>query len=158
MTMTSQFADMTSSSIIIFLILTLPCFSCQVWLQVQVSFPYHYRLSFPNIWRLGDWRRLRVLNLARMFLIESYRMLQNAKVTAFTASNLSKKFICRWMMHHYCYFAQNLVVNYHLVLSYPQQRRIGINVDYWYVIIIAIHKMLLLTFSRTELWIICISY
>ena len=36
----------------------------------------------------GDWVELRQQNLARMFLIKCYWMLQNARVTAFTVSEL----------------------------------------------------------------------
>ena len=35
-----------------------------------------------------DWGKLEIPNLARMSLIQCYRMLQNAKVTAFTVSEL----------------------------------------------------------------------
>ena len=74
MAMTLQFADTTSS-----IFLTLPCFFCQVYLLVQVSYQYHYWFwvmliflyngltrnpkirnillwVFPNIWRLGRVR------------------------------------------------------------------------------------------------------
>ena len=36
----------------------------------------------------GDWGKLEIPNLARMSLIQCYWMLQNAKVTAFTVSEL----------------------------------------------------------------------
>ena len=62
------------------------------------------------------------------------------------------------MVHHSCTIAQNLVVNYHLVVSYLHQYHIGIKVDYWYVIIIEIHIMLLFGFFRAKLWIVFISY
>ena len=55
----------------------------------------------------------------------------------------ARNFICRWMVRQSCSIVQNLVVNHHLVVSYPQQCHIGIHIDYWDVIIIAIHIMLL---------------
>ena len=50
--------------------------------------------------------------------------------------------------------ALNLVVNYHLVVSYLQQWHIWINVSHWCVIVTAIHITLLFASSRAELWII----
>ena len=50
-TMTSQFADMTLSSIF----LTLPCFSCQVQLLVQVSCHYH-----DWLWSYDNFRLKRI--------------------------------------------------------------------------------------------------
>ena len=38
-----------------------------------------------------DWGKLGVPNLARMFLMKCYGMLQNARVTAFTVSELLKE-------------------------------------------------------------------
>ena len=52
-------------------------------------------------------------------------------------------FICRWMMHQSCSIFQYLVVNYHLVVSYPQQCHIRINENKWYVVITAINTILL---------------
>ena len=46
---------------------------------------------------------------------------------------------------------------YHLVVSYPQQCHIGINVNHWCDTIIKIHIMLLFRFSRAELWMIFIN-
>ena len=54
------------------------------------------------------------------------------------------------MVLQYCSIVQNLV-NYHLVVSCLQMCHIGINVDYWCVIIIAVQIILLFAFSRTEL-------
>ena len=48
-------------------------------------------------------------------------------------------------------FSLKHFVNYHLVVSYPQQRYIGININHWYIIIIAIYIMLLFAFSHAEL-------
>ena len=39
----------------------------------------------------GDWGKLGIPNLAQMFLIKSYWMLQNATATNFTVSELLKK-------------------------------------------------------------------
>ena len=39
----------------------------------------------------GDWGKLGIQNLARMFLIKCYWMLQNARVTAFTISELLRE-------------------------------------------------------------------
>ena len=50
-----------------------------------------------------------------------------------------------------CSVVQKIVVNHHLVVFYPQQFHIGINVDHWYLIIIVIHIMLLFAFSCAEL-------
>ena len=55
-------------------------------------------------------------------------------------------FICRRIVRQSCSIVENLVVNYHLVVSYAQQGHIGINSNHWYVIIIPIHIMLFLHF------------
>ena len=39
----------------------------------------------------GDWGKLGIPNLAQMFLIKCYWMLQNATATNFTVSELLKK-------------------------------------------------------------------
>ena len=44
----------------------------------------------------GDRGELGIPNLARMPLMKCYRMLQNARVTAFTASELLKENQQRW--------------------------------------------------------------
>ena len=67
-------------------------------------------------------------------------------------------FICRLIVRQSCSIVQNPVVNYHLVVSYPQQFHIGIKVSHWCAIIIVIYKTLLFAFSRAEHWIIFISY
>ena len=111
MTMTSQFVNMTSSSIY----LTLFCFYCQFYLLVQVSCQYHHWFwsydnfflykglnrnpkignthiwvlpNIPNIWRLG---KIRIPNFARIDLMNCYWMLQNARVAAFTVSDLLRE-------------------------------------------------------------------
>ena len=47
-------------------------------------------------------------------------------------------FICRWIVGQSCFIAEILIVNYYLVVSYPQQCLTGINVNHQCVIIIAI--------------------
>ena len=39
----------------------------------------------------GDWGNLGIPNLARVFLIRYYWILQNAKITAFTVSDLFRE-------------------------------------------------------------------
>ena len=78
MTVTSQFADMTSSSILLMLF----CFSCQVQLLVQISCQYHHCFFYTGLlgskseipssefWPIsGDWDELGIPNLARISLI-----------------------------------------------------------------------------------------
>ena len=57
-------------------------------------------------------------------------------------------FICRWMVHQSSSIVQNLVVSYHLVVSYPQQCRNGINVSQ---INVSIHITLFFAVSPAEL-------
>ena len=47
----------------------------------------------PSVFFLisGDWGELGIPNFARIPLIKSYQLLQNAKVTAFTVSELLRK-------------------------------------------------------------------
>ena len=61
----------------------------------------------------------------------------------------TRYFTCRRMMHQSCSIVQNLVVNYHLVISYPQQCHIRININHRYVIIIASHVTFCIFSSRT---------
>ena len=68
------------------------------------------------------------------------------------SSHPTRYFTCTCVVHQTCY-----VANDHLI-SYPQQCHIGINVNHWYIIMIAIHLKSLFVFSRAELWIIFISY
>ena len=60
-------------------------------------------------------------------------------------------FKCRWMVRQYCSIFQNVVVNYHLVVSYPQQCHIGIDLKHCCVVVIAMHIVLLFGFVREEL-------
>ena len=43
----------------------------------------------------------------------------------------SKYFLSRWMVCQPCSIVQNLVVNYHLVVSYSHQCHTGINVSHY---------------------------
>ena len=94
MTMASQFVDMTLSSIF----LTLLCVSLFKFRYMSIihviSLPvfglweFLFLKDWPEIWILeippsefcpvsGDWGKLGIPNLARLFLIKSYGMLQN---------------------------------------------------------------------------------
>ena len=108
MTMTSQFADMTSSSnffeVVLFLLSSLvtgPSFMSisslllQLW---QFSFirdcPEIRKLEIPSSESCpisGDWDELGIPNVARMSLMKCYWMLQNARVTAVTVSELLRE-------------------------------------------------------------------
>ena len=44
-----------------------------------------------GIWKSGDWAKLGIPNLAQIFLIKHYRMLQNASIKAFTFSELLRE-------------------------------------------------------------------
>ena len=104
MTMMSQFGDMKSSSKfywrVLFLLSSLvtalnfmrksasvlelwQCF-LRNWPEIRKSeiAPSEFCPIF------GDWDKLRIPNLARMFLMKCYYMLQNVRVPAFTVSEL----------------------------------------------------------------------
>ena len=49
----------------------------------------------------------------------------------------TRYYMWRCMVRQYWFYCPNLVVNYPVVISYPQQCHIGLNVSYWYIIIIA---------------------
>ena len=105
MTMTSQFSDMTSSSIffevVLFLLSSLvtgPSFMSISSLVLEL-WQFSFIRDWPEIRKLeiapsefssvsADWVELTVPNLARMSLIKCYWMLQNARVTAFAVSEL----------------------------------------------------------------------
>ena len=101
--MTLQFADMM-----------LPSFSCKVLLLVKLyyymSIPlmvlewwqFSFIRDWPEIWKTEipsskffaiseDWGKLGIPNLAWMHLMKRYWMLQNARVTAFTVSELLRE-------------------------------------------------------------------
>ena len=98
MTMTSQFSDMTSTSkVALFLLSSLvtgPSFMSISSLVLEL-WQFSFIRDWPEIRKSeippsefcpisGDWGELWIPNLARMFLIACYWMLQNSRVTAFT--------------------------------------------------------------------------
>ena len=108
MTMTSQFSDMTSWSnfydIVLFLLSSLgtaPSFMSISWLVLELWQSSFIR-DWPEIQKSqirpsefspisGDWGELWIPNLARVFLIECYWMLQSARVTASTVFELLRE-------------------------------------------------------------------
>ena len=105
MTMTSQFADITSSSnfleAVSFLLSNLVIVSSFMSMSSLVLelWQFSFIRDCPDIWKLEislsqfcpifrDWSELEILNLARMLLMKRYWMLQNTMVTAFTVSEL----------------------------------------------------------------------
>ena len=108
MTMTSQFSYMTSTSnffdVVLFLLPSLvtgPSFMStsslvlELW---QVSFIRDWpeiqksEISLSEFCSISeDWRELWIPNLARMFLMECYWILQNSRVTAFTIFELLRQ-------------------------------------------------------------------
>ena len=108
MAMTSQFSDMTSSSIffdvVLFLLSSLvtgPSFMSISSLVLEL-WQFSFIRDWPEIWKSeippsefcpisGDWGKLEIPNLARMFLMKCYWMLKNARVTAFTVSELLRE-------------------------------------------------------------------
>ena len=108
MTMTSQFADITSSlnffDVVFFLfssLVTGPGF-LSISSLVPELWQFSFIMDWPDIWKSeirpsvfctipGDWGELEIPNSARMSLIKCYWMLRNASVTAFTASELLRK-------------------------------------------------------------------
>ena len=105
MTMTSQFSNMTSTSnffdVVLFLLSSLvtgPSFMSISSLVLEL-WQFSFIRDWPEIRKSeippsefcpisGDWGKLWIPNLARMFLIECYWMLQNSRVTAFTVFEL----------------------------------------------------------------------
>ena len=104
-TMTSQFADMTPSSNFVALLLstlvTGPSFMSTSWLVLEL-----WLFSFMKNWLeirkskiplsefcpvSGGWGELKIQNLARMPQIKCYWMLQNARITVFTVSELLRE-------------------------------------------------------------------
>ena len=106
--MTSQFSDMTSTSIffdvVLFLLSSLvtgPSFM-SISLLVLELWQFSFIRDWPEIRKSeippsefcpisGDWGELWIPNLARMSLIECYWMLQNSRVTAFTVLELLRE-------------------------------------------------------------------
>ena len=102
--MTSQFVDMTSSSIyfdVLFLLsglVTGPSFMSILSLVLEL-WQFSFIGDWPEIQKSeipqsefcpisGDWSELGIPNLARMSLLKCYWMLQNVRVTACTVSEL----------------------------------------------------------------------
>ena len=96
------------------------------------------------------------LLLKKVFLMNQIKLYEANAFSGWFRSILTRYFICRWLVRLSCSIVQNLVANYHLVISYTQQCHIGmINVNYWYVITIGIHIILLFAFSQAfELYFI----
>ena len=108
MTMTSQFSDMTSASnifdVVLFLLSSLvtgPSFMSISSLVLEL-WQFSFIRDWPEIRKSeippsefcpisGDWDKFWIPNLARMFLIECYWMLQNSRVTAFTVFELLRE-------------------------------------------------------------------
>ena len=108
MTMTSQFAEMTSSSIFFELALFflwslvtgLSFMSISLLVQELWKFSFigdwseigKSKILAPLICQIsGDWDKIGIINLARMYLMKIYWMLQNDRVTAFALSQLLKE-------------------------------------------------------------------
>ena len=107
-TMTSQFADMKSSSnffgIVLFLLSSLvtgPSFMSISSLVLEL-WQFSFIREWPEIWKSeippsqfcaisGDWEKLEIPNLARMSLIKCYWMMQIARVIAFSISELLRE-------------------------------------------------------------------
>ena len=109
MAMTSQFSKMRSSSIffdvVLFLLSSLV--TGQSFMSISSLVLELWQFPFIRDWPeirkseippsefcpiSGDWGELWIPNLARMSLIECYWMLQNARVTAFTVSELLREY------------------------------------------------------------------
>ena len=95
-------------------------------------------------------------NIGPKLLLKKVFLYEANAFSGWFRSILTRYFICRWLVRLSCSIVQNLVANYHLVISYTQQCHIGmINVNYWYVITIGIHIILLFAFSQAfELYFI----
>ena len=108
MTMTSQFAGMTSSSNFLrfFLFLLSSLVTGPSFMSISSLILELWQFSFvrdrPEIRKSeilpfeycpisGDWTELEIPNLAWISLMKCYGMLQNARVTAFTVSELWRK-------------------------------------------------------------------
>ena len=108
MTMASQFADMTSSSnflnFVLFLLSIIVTGSSFISISSLVLelWQFTFVRDWPEIRKLEippsefcpisqDWGELGIPNLAPMTLIKFYWMLQNARVTVFTVSELLRE-------------------------------------------------------------------
>ena len=106
--MTSKFSDMTSSlnffHLVVFLLsssVTGPSFMSMPWLVLEL-WQFSFIKDWPEIRNLeihssrfclisGDWGKSGIPNLAQMSLINCYSTLQNARVKAFTFSELLRE-------------------------------------------------------------------
>ena len=106
--MTSQFFDMTSSpnffDVALFLLshlvtglsfMSISSLVLELW---QFSFIRNWpeilksKIPLPEFCPIsGDWGKLRIPNLARVFLIKCYWMLQNTRITAFIFSEFLRE-------------------------------------------------------------------
>ena len=95
MTMTSQFADMTSCLGTGLSFMSISSLVLELW-------KFSFIMDWPEIRKSeiplskfrpisGDWGELGIPNLARICLMKYYWMLQNAKVTSFTVSVLLRE-------------------------------------------------------------------
>ena len=106
MAMTSQFSDMMSSSdffhVAVFVKL---CYWFKFYVNIITVlelWQFSFIRDWPEIWKSeiipsefcpipGDWGELGIPNLARMSQMKSYWMLQHARVSAFTVSELLRE-------------------------------------------------------------------
>ena len=106
--MTSQFTGMAPSSnlfdVVLFLLSSLvtgPSFMSILSLVPEL-WQFSFIRDWPQIWKSeipfsefcpisGDWDKFGIQNSARRSLMECYYMLQNARVTAFTISELLRE-------------------------------------------------------------------
>ena len=99
MTMTSQFPDMTSTSIFFDVVSLFKFRYWSVSSLVLELWQFPFIRDWPEIWKSeippsefcpisGDWGELWIPNLAWMSLIECYWMQQNSRITAFTVLEL----------------------------------------------------------------------
>ena len=109
MGMMSQFSKMTSSSkffdVVLFLLSSLVTGPSFMWISslvLELS-QFSFIRDGPEIWKSEippfefctkpeDWGKLGIPNLAQMSPIKCYLMLQNARVTAFTISELLREY------------------------------------------------------------------
>ena len=136
MTMTSQFSDMTSTSnffdVVLFLLSSLvtgPSFMPISSLVLEL-WQFSFIRDWPEIRKLeippskfcpifGEWDKSGIPNLVRFSLIKCYLMLQNARVTAFTVTELLR---------------ENQQGGGGVKLPYPHPPRLGLKKTTWKLI------------------------
>ena len=97
--MVSQFANMTSSSTLLDIVMLLlsslvtgPSFVPMPWLILEWAILIYKRLAMSGSCSIsGDWSKLQILNLAGMSLIKIFWMLWNVRVAAFTVYKLLRQ-------------------------------------------------------------------